>query len=129
MALKQFEFEYEIFPDRYGNSSKKILLQKQEDKYFVLYFNGDDIDLNEVSDRIDIFFNGLYDMNINEWNNKHFDEPNERYPSGFWKLKISTENINVLCNGIDNFPDNWNEFVNLLKKLEINEPDLPHFKD
>ena len=38
-------------------------------------------------------------------------------PSFEWKLIIHTDSINVNCLGTDNFPLNWNEFIDILEYI------------
>ncbi len=124
MALKEFKFEYELFPDRENlNINKLILLKIKKGMYYLNYCNGDNFHEINISDKVDAFCQGLMAMNINEWNLQYFDEPMDFFPSDFWKLTIISDDINVVCKGKDNFPKNWNEFKIL---YEIGIPKSKH---
>lgn len=120
MLLKNLKFEYEVCPDRDGNSDKRISLENTDDKYYLEYSNGNTQCVIDISSKIDKLYQGLLMMNINEWNRQCFDGPMEMYPSCFWRLEILADDINVSCKGIDNFPKNWDEFKKLLCEIGIN---------
>lgn len=71
----------------------------------------------EITNTIDIICHKLNDINIKDWNYKNFNKPLHFTPSFEWKLSIQTDNINVNCFGLDNFPQNWNDFVDILYSI------------
>ena len=121
MALKKFKFEYEICPDREGNNDKLISLEVKNGKYYLGYNHGNDLIVFDISSKVDVFCQGLIMMNINEWNQKCFDEHMDFFPGYFWKLTIIADDINVVCKGKDNLPKNWNEFKALLCEIGIED--------
>lgn len=125
MALKKFKFEYEIYPDREGNSDKLISLEIKNGTYYLGYNNGNNLSVIDISSKVDIFCQGLLMMNINEWNQQYFDKPMDMFPSYFWKLTIVADDINVVCKGKDNLPKNWNEFRTLLCEIGISDRKFP----
>lgn len=125
MLLKKFEFEYEIYPDREGNSDKLISLEIKDEMYYLSYNNGNNLSVIDISSKVNIFCQGLLKMNINEWHQQYFDEPMDVFPSYFWKLTIIADDINVVCKGKDNLPKNWNEFKTLLYEIGIADPKFP----
>lgn len=125
MILNGFKFEYEVCPDREGNSTIQLLLEINNDKYILLCNNRNNICKIDITSKVDAFCKGLLKMNINEWNQKKYDEPWEFFPSFYWNLSISANGINVECKGIDNLPDNWNEFRALLCEIGIADSKFP----
>lgn len=125
MALKKFKFEFEICPDREGNNDKLISLEVKNGKYYLGYNHGNDLIVFDISSKVDVFCQGLIMMNINEWNQKCFDEPMDFFPGYFWKLTIIADDINVVCKGKDNLPKNWNEFKALLCEIGIADRKFP----
>lgn len=125
MFLKKFKFKYEIYPDREENSDKMILLEIKDGMYYLSYNNGNNFSVIDISSKVDIFCQGLVKMNINEWHQQCFDEPIDMFPSYFWKLTIIADDINVVCKGKDNLPNNWNEFKTLLNEIGIVDLKFP----
>lgn len=124
MALKNLRFEYEVCPDRDGNSDKLVFLENKDEKYYLEYSDGNNHFMIEISSKIDKLYQGLLMMKINEWNQQCFEGPMDMYPSYFWRLEILADDINVSCKGIDNLPKNWNEFKILLCEIGI-DSDFP----
>ena len=125
MLLKNFEFEYEIFPDREGNSDIQISSEIKDGRYCLRYKNGNKLRVTDITGKADVFCHGLLKMNINEWDQQDFDRPMDMFPGYFWKLTIIADDINVECRGKDNLPKNWNEFRILLSEIGITERKFP----
>ncbi|MBE6843920.1 MAG: hypothetical protein E7510_14030 [Ruminococcus sp.] len=123
--FKKLKFEYEVCPDREGNSDKLISLELKNNKYYLGYNHGDNLCVFEISDKIDKLYHGLSAMNINSWNQQCFGSTIDFFPSYFWRLEISADNINVSCRGIDCLPANWNEFRTLLYEAGIADENFP----
>lgn len=70
-----------------------------------------------ITNKIEAICKRLYQMNIQDWNLKDFTQPMHYTPSLEWKLIIHTDSINVNCLGTDNFPLNWNEFIDILEYI------------
>jgi len=71
MILNGFKFEYEVCPDREGNSTIQLLLEINNDKYILLCNNRNNICKIDITSKVDAFCKGLLKMNINEWNQKN----------------------------------------------------------
>lgn len=108
-----------------GTAHRLILLRIKKDRYYLEYKKGNNFKEIDITKNINGFCQGLKDMNIAEWNFQCFNEPWSRFLHFYWDLSITTDDVNIVCKGMDNFPENWSAFRKLLCQLGIADSKLP----
>ena len=104
--MKKFQLENEY--------CEYIILDIINGQYWLNCFSNSHKYKIEITDIIDIICQKLNNINIQDWNGKNFDKPWNFTPNFEWKLNIYTDNLNINCLGLGNFPSNWNDFINIL---------------
>lgn len=120
MGLIGLKFEY----SGYGLEHRILLLHVKNEEFCLECMKGDEIYEIDVTKNVNVFCQGLQEMNIDEWNCRHFESLASLFPGFSWNLSITTSEIHVACDGRDIFPPNWSEFCDLLHRLG-----LPELKD
>jgi hypothetical protein len=104
---------------RFENYHIYIFLEVSNECYWLDCFLNGNIYRVEITDKIDGICQKLYDMNIQAWNLQNFDSPMYWFPSFEWKLVIHTDSVNINCMGTDEFPTNWESFIDILNYIGI----------
>lgn len=117
MGLIGLKFEY----IGYGSEHRILLLHVKNEEYCLECMKGDEIYEIDVTKNVDVFCQGLQEMNINEWNCRHFESLVSIFPGFSWNLSVTTSEIHVACDGRDVFPPEWSEFCDLLHRLGLSE--------
>lgn len=114
-----FEFKYEFY-DGYSNKSNKyIILQKNKKETSMLTYNYGKKQCINITDKVDKFCNDISKSEFLGWHNKNFQSNIDFFPSTHWLLRIKTDSSIIYCKGRNMFPDNWNEFIEILNNIGI----------
>lgn len=114
-----FEFKYEFY-DGYSNKSNKyIILQTNKKETSMLTYNYAKKQCINITDKVDKFCNDISKSEFLGWHNKNFQSNIDFFPSTHWLLRIKTNSAIIYCKGRNMFPNNWNEFIEILNSIEI----------
>lgn len=94
-----------------------IFLDIINEHYWLNCFSNSNSYKIEITNKIDTICQKLKDINIQKWDFQNFNKPMHWFPSYEWKLIIHTDDINVNCLGLDNFPSNWDKFIDILNYI------------
>ena len=115
--LYGFKFEYQNMntstPELYV-----ILETTNKDYILQCYYKQKTYSIN-ITDKINEICKMLEKMNIIDWDMINYNKPMELFPGFYWKLYIHTDTINLYSQGFNNYPINWNEFINILNYIGI----------
>lgn len=115
--LYGFKFEYQNMD---SSTSELYVILETTNKDYILqcYYKQKTYSIN-ITDKINEICKMLEKMNIIEWDMINYNEPMEFFPGFYWKLNIHTDTINLYSQGFNNYPSNWNEFINILNYIGI----------
>lgn len=114
-----FEFKYEFY-DGYSNKPNKyIILQTNKKETSMLTYNYGKKQCINITDKVDKFCNDISKSEFLGWHNKNFQSNIDFFPSTHWLLRIKTDSSIIYCKGRNMFPDNWNEFIEILNNIGI----------
>lgn len=114
-----FEFKYEFY-DGYSNKPNKyIILQTNKKETSMLTYNYGKKQCINITDKVDKFCNDISKSEFLGWHNKNFQSNIDFFPSTHWLLRIKTNSAIIYCKGRNMFPNNWNEFIEILNNIGI----------
>ena len=114
-----FEFKYEFY-DGYSNKPNKyIILQKNKKETSMLTYNYGKKQCINITDKVDKFCNDISKSEFLGWHNKNFQSNIDFFPSTHWLLRIKTNSAIIYCKGRNMFPNNWDEFIEILNNIGI----------
>lgn len=114
-----FKFKYEFY-DGYSNKSNKyIILQTNKKETSVLTYNYGKKQCINITDKVDKFCNDISKSEFLGWHNKNFQSNIDFFPFTHWLLRIKTNSAIIYCKGRNMFPNNWNEFIEILNSIGI----------
>lgn len=114
-----FEFKYEFY-DGYSNKPNKyIILQTNKKETSMLTYNYGKKQCINITDKVDKFCNDISKSEFLGWHNKNFQSNIDFFPSTHWLLRIKTNSAIIYCKGKNMFPNNWNEFIEILNNIGI----------
>lgn len=114
-----FEFKYEFY-DGYSNKPNKyIILQTNKKETSMLTYNYGKKQCINITDKVDKFCNDISKSEFLGWHNKNFQSNIDFFPSTHWLLRIKTDSSIIYCKGRNMFPNNWNEFIEILNNIGI----------
>lgn len=114
-----FEFKYEFY-DGYSNKPNKyIILQTNKKETSMLTYNYGKKQCINITDKVDKFCNDISKSEFLGWHNKNFQSNIYFFPSTHWLLRIKTNSAIIYCKGRNMFPNNWDEFIEILNNIGI----------
>ncbi len=114
-----YEFKYEFY-DGYSNKSNKyIILQTNKKETSMLTYNYCKKQCISITDKVNKFCNDISKPEFLEWHNKNFQSNIDFFPSTHWLLRIKTNSAIIYCKGRNMFPNNRNEFIEILNNIGI----------
>lgn len=114
-----FEFKYEFY-DGYSNKPNKyIILQTNKKETSMLTYNYGKKQCINITDKVDKFCNDISKSEFLGWHNKNFQSNIDFFPSTHWLLRIKTNSAIIYCKGRNMFPNNWDEFIEILNNIGI----------
>ena len=112
-----FEFKYTDFTTRTYN--RYIILEKRNNTCCLQCFENGSVYLVDISNKVDELCDRFIKMDINSWNMKSFDGQIEFFPVFDWSLYIEADDIFVSCNGMHNYPPNWEIFKSIMDEIGV----------
>ena len=115
--LYGFKFEYQ---NMNSSTPELYVILETTNKDYILqcYYKQKTYSIN-ITDKINKICKMLEKMNIIDWDMINYNKPMELFPGFNWKLNILTDTINLYSQGYNNYPNNWNDFINILTYIGI----------
>lgn len=114
-----FKFKYEFYDGYFNKPNKYIILQTNKKETSMLTYNYGKKQCTNITDKVDKFCNDISKFEFLGWHNKNFQSNIDFFPSTHWLLRIKTNSAIIYCKGRNMFPNNWDEFIEILNNIGI----------
>ena len=113
-----------VFKRIYLNTQSKLerqtqICQTNKKETSMLTYNYGKKQCINITDKVDKFCNDISKSEFLGWHNKNFQSNIDFFPSTHWLLRIKTNSAIIYCKGRNMFPNNRNEFIEILNNIGI----------
>lgn len=114
-----YEFRYEYYDGASDKPKKYVILESSPDGNSMLIYNDGQKYCANITDKVDEFCNRIYKSSFSSWHNKKYVSDIDFFPNMNWLLRIRTDSVLLYCEGENEFPNNWNDFVQILNDIGV----------